>query len=190
MTMRKLKLQMQLTLDGLCAGPNGELDWMTWEWDDALKEFVTGLTTPVDLILLGRKTSEGFIAHWGNVAADPAHPEYDAGRKFTDTRKIVFSRTLDAIAGPNAELMHEADAETINALKAQPGGDIIVYGGADFVGSLVQQGLIDDYYLFIDPVAIGEGLSIFRGLKSPRQLKLEDARAYDCGITVLHYKPA
>ncbi len=83
-TMRKLKLQVQMTVDGYIAGPNGELDFMLWDWDEALKQSVTELTEPVDCIVLGRKLAEGFIPHWAGVAANPEHPEFTAGRKFTE----------------------------------------------------------------------------------------------------------
>ena len=69
--MRKLKLQVQMSVDGFVAGPNGELDWMVFDWDDELKNYVTEITEPVDTILLGRKMAGGFISHWASVAADP-----------------------------------------------------------------------------------------------------------------------
>ena len=62
--MRKLKLQIQLSIDGFIAGPNGEMDWMIWNWDDKLKDFVTQLTESTDTIVLGRKLAEGFIPYW------------------------------------------------------------------------------------------------------------------------------
>ena len=181
---------MQLSLDGFVAGPAGELDWMTWEWDDALKDYTWGITTPVDLILLGRKTAEGFMPHWASVVADPGHPEYAAGLKFHETPKIVFSRTLDTIEGNNANVLHEVSPATINELRRQPGGDIIAYGGAGFVSSLFTQDLIDEYYLFVNPVALGKGMSIFNSLSEKRNLKFMDARSFDCGIAVLVYRPA
>ncbi|WP_262922974.1 dihydrofolate reductase family protein [Hymenobacter cellulosilyticus] len=92
--MRKLKLQVQITVDGFIGGPNGEMDWMTFNWDEALLGYVQALTDPVDCIVLGRKLAEGFIPHWAGVAANPEAPDYAAGQKFTATPKVVFSRTL------------------------------------------------------------------------------------------------
>jgi len=188
--MRKLKLQMQQSLDGFMARPNGDLDWMIWDWDEELKEYGNELTAPVDLILLGRKMSDGFLGHWSAVAANPEDPEHSFGRIMNDTPKIVFSRTLQTIEGNNTSLLKEASPEVIHELKAKPGGDIIVYGGANFVSGLFQQGLIDEFYLFINPVAIGKGLSIFNNLRQNRQLKLQHARAFSCGVAVLVYQPA
>ena len=70
--MRKLKLQVQMSVDGFIAGPNSEMDWMTWNWDDKLKTFVSELTDSVDTILLGRKMTDGFISHWKSITQNPA----------------------------------------------------------------------------------------------------------------------
>ncbi len=80
--MRKLKLQVQITIDGFIAGPNGEMDCMQWDWDDSLKRYVEALTAPVDCLVLGRKLAEGFIPYWASVAADPTNPDVAAGKKF------------------------------------------------------------------------------------------------------------
>ncbi len=92
--MRKLKLQVQSSIDGLIAGVNGEMDWMKWNWDDSLKNYVEEITSTIDCIVLGRKLAEGFIPYWADVAANVAHPEIAAGKRFTDTKKVVFSNTL------------------------------------------------------------------------------------------------
>jgi dihydrofolate reductase len=79
--MRKLKLQVQLSVDGYAAGPNGELDWMVWDWDNELETYVNELTEPVDTILLGRKMTDGFISQWTNVLAKPDNPDYAFGKR-------------------------------------------------------------------------------------------------------------
>lgn len=186
--MRKLKLQMQMTVDGYVAGPNGELDWMTGAWDDALQQYVWGITDSVDCILLGRKMADGFIKHWSGVAADPANPEVEAGKIFTDTHKVVFSKTLERSEWPNTDLAKGDITEEVNKLKAKPGDDIIVYGGAGFVSSLLKHRLIDDLYLFVNPVAIGEGMTIFEELANKQDFELIESRGFDCGIVLLHYR--
>jgi dihydrofolate reductase len=97
--MRKLKLQIQITIDGYIAGPAGEMDWMTFDWDQKLMSYVTGLTEPIDCIVLGRKLAQGFISHWASVAANAADPEFTAGKKFTETHKVVFTKTLGQCPG-------------------------------------------------------------------------------------------
>jgi len=187
--MRRLKLQVQISVDGYIAGPGGEMDWMTFDWDDALKNYVQALTDPVDCIVLGRKLAEGFIPYWGSVAANPDAPDFTAGRKFTDTHKVVFTKTLDKSEWANTVLAKGNLADEINGLKSQAGKDIIAYGGATFVSALIQQGLIDEFHLFVNPTAIGSGLAIFNGVNSNPALSLVKATAFDCGIVVLYYEP-
>lgn len=187
--MRKLKLQVQMSLDGFICGPNGEMDFVVWDWDEALKDYVTELTAPVDCIVLGRKLAEGFIPHWAGVAADPSHPEHSAGIKFSDTPKVVFSQTLQKSAWANTVLAKSDLSDEINHLKKQPGKDIIAYGGATFVADLVRHNLIDEYHLFINPAAIGSGRSIFSTLERQQNLTLVKATVFACGIVVLKYEP-
>jgi dihydrofolate reductase len=87
--MRKLKLQVQMTVDGYIAGINGEMDWATRNWDDKLKKYVGALTEPVDCIVLGRKLAQGFIPYWAS------HPEQEGAEKFNGTPKVVFTKTLE-----------------------------------------------------------------------------------------------
>jgi dihydrofolate reductase len=77
----------------------------------------------------------------------------------------------------------------VNKLKQQQGKDIIAYGGSSFVSALVKEGLIDEYHLFVNPVALGKGDGIFGGLNTFRQLKLTDSQVYTSGIVRLLYKP-
>ena len=84
--MRKLKLQVQITLDGYISGLNGEADWMTFNWSDDIKKYVDEITQPVDLILLGRNLAAGFIPHWAAVAQDEKNPEREAGIKYSDPK--------------------------------------------------------------------------------------------------------
>ena len=187
--MRKLKLQVQMSIDGFIAGPNGEMDWMVWNWDDDLKNYVTALTQNVDTIVLGRKLAEGFIPYWDSVAADPANPEVAAGKKFTDTPKVVFSKTLSQSAWNNTVLANGDLVDQITKLKQQNGKDIIAYGGATFVSALLKHSLIDELHLLINPTAIGNGMPIFKDLESRQNMVLEKSRAFDCGIMLLHYQP-
>jgi dihydrofolate reductase len=187
--MRKLKLQVQISVDGYIAGPNGEMDWLVWNWDDRLNEYVTNLTEPVDTIVLGRKLAEGFIPTWTARLENPETADSGA-RKFVETPKIVFTKSLDYSPWDETVLAKGDLVEEITGLKKQDGRDIIAYGGGTFVSSLVKQGLIDEYFLFVNPVVLGQGMPIFEGVAYKQHLALVEAIAFDCGIVVLRYKPA
>ena len=185
--MRKLKLQMQMSIDGFVAGPNGEMDWMTWDWDQGLKDYVAALHERVDTILLGRVLAQGFINHWSALATNPETTD-DFSRKMHESLKIVFTQTLDSNEWTNTSLEHGDLVSSVHAVKQQPGGDIIAYGGGNFVSNLIKNDLIDDYYLFVNPAAIGKGMPIFQGLERVHRLELVEARGFECGITAMHYR--
>lgn len=187
--MRKLKLQVQMTVDGYIAGANGEMDWMVFDWDNEINQYVKELTDPVDCIVLGRKLAQGFIPHWAGVAANPKAPDHAAGQKFAGTHKVVFTKTLTQSDWDNTVLAKGDLSDEILSLKKQPGSDIIVYGGGTFVSALIKANLIDEYHLFINPTAIGRGMSIFEGLENRLDLTLKSSLSFPCGIVVLRYEP-
>lgn len=186
--MRKLKLQMQITINGFVGGLNGELDWMTWNWGDDINAYVPGLTNSMDTIILGRKLAEGFIPYWADVKANPGHQENEAGKVFTDTPKIVFSKTLNKSLWDNTTVVNGDFVSEIKKLKNKNGRDIIAYGGAEFVSSLIRENLIDEYYLFVNPIVIKEGLTIFNKIPDMKKFNLKESKSFDCGITLLSYK--
>jgi dihydrofolate reductase len=185
--MRKLKLQMQMSINGFIAKPGGELDWMTLDWSDDIKTYVTDLTNSMDTIILGRKLAEGFIPYWTDVKANPDHPENEAGKTFTDTPKIVFSKTLNNSLWDNTTVVNGDFVSEIKKLKDKNDKAIIAYGGAEFVSSLIKEDLIDEYHLFVNPVAIKEGLTIFDKIPDIKKFSLTDSKQFDCGINLLCY---
>lgn len=186
--MRKLKLQVQITVNGFIAKTGGELDWMTWNWSEDIKAYVTDLTNSMDTIILGRKLAEGFIPYWADVKANPDHQENEAGKTFTDTPKVVFSKTLNKSLWDNTTVVNGDFVSEIKKLKDASGKDIIVYGGAQFVSSLIKEDLIDEYHLFVNPVVIKEGLTIFDKIPDMKKLILTDSKPFDCGINLLQYE--
>jgi dihydrofolate reductase len=181
--MRKLKLQVQMSVDGYIAGPNGEMDFLVRNWDNELKKYVAEITEPVDCIVLGRKLAQGFIPHWAS------NPKEEGADKFNSVPKVVFTKTRDKSKWSNTVLAKGDLVAEITTLKNQVGKDIIAYGGATFVSALIKQGLIDEFHLFINPTAIGNGMTIFKELGSKQHLTLVKSTAFDCGIVVLRYEP-
>lgn len=185
--MRKLKLQVQITIDGFVAGPNHEMNWMQLPWTDDLIAYVRAFTAPIDTILLGKNLAEGFIPYWEQVMKNPESPDYEGGVKFTTTPKIVFSTTLQSSKWDNTKVINANFEKEIIDLKQQKGGDIVAYGGAQFVSSLIKNNLIDEYDLHINPTAIGKGLPVFNQITQNLQLVLKECRKFDCGIALLKY---
>lgn len=186
--MRKLKLQVQTTIDGFIAGTNGEMDWMQLPWTEDVTNYVKQITEPVDTILLGRKLAEGFIPHWESVAKNPNDPDFEGGVKYTNTPKVVFTKTLEKSIWDNTILAKGDLVEEVNKLKRQTGNDIIVFGGGTFVTSLIKAGLIDEFHLFINPSAIANGMTIFKGRETKQKMNLKLAQQFDCGIALLCYE--
>ena len=185
--MRNLKLQMQITADGFVAGPQGQLDWMTFSMDPPLLAFINHLVDTSDTILMGRKMTAGFINYWEGVLASPDSPEFTFAQKMVNTPKVVFSNTISHIDGQNVRVERGSLVDAVNELKGRSGKDLLVYGGATFVSSLIERRLIDELNFFVNPVAIGQGMQVF---KQKHSLKLTGSTAHACGIVVNSYSPA
>jgi len=193
LTMRKLILSMQMSADGFVADSNGRTDWQLWKWDtewnwdDELKKYFTGIIDSVDSILLSRKMAkEGFISHWKQAAENPNDPRFVFAGKINETHKVVFTKTLEKSEWDNTDLAKGVLTKEINRLKSKEGKDIIVYGGAGFVSALIKEELIDEFQFFINPTAIGNGMTIF-SQPGRQNMTLVNAKSYDCGIVVLIY---
>lgn len=190
---RKLKLQVQMTIDGFVAGPNGELNWLTWNWGDDIKKYVNELHDSVNTILLGRKMTDGFISHWlsvidkKDVSSKELSDNYEFAKRMIDIPKVVFTKTIKKHNWVNTSLATGDLTEEIKNLKEKSGKDIIVYGGAGFVSSLIKNNLINEYNLFINPSAIGKGVEMFSRLDEKINLKLSESVAFDCGIVLNKY---
>jgi dihydrofolate reductase len=183
MATRKLKLQVQMTVDGFVAGPEGQLDWMTRDLDEGVIGRIVEITDASDTILLGRKMTEGFIKYW--EAVQPKSPEYVFAQKMVDTPKVVFSKTLKRVDGKNVRVEGGDLLQAVNKMKAARGKDIVVYGGATFVSALIENDLIDEFNIFVNPVAIGRGMRIFSGRKA---LRVTSSTAYPSGVVINTYR--
>ena len=183
--MRKLKLQIQISVDGYVARTNGDLDW-TVSSDETLWQLINELPDSSDTLLLGRKMAEDFVPHFEEFKPD--HNKFAFAQKMVNIPKIIFSKTIHQPFGKNTSLAKGILSDEIEKLKNQNGKDILVYGGAGFVSSLIAGGHIDEFYFFVNPVMINKGLRIFDLLSKQQKLTLINATPYQCGVTVLHYK--
>jgi dihydrofolate reductase len=182
--MARLKLQMQISVDGF--DPSGHNDDLPW---DEIKTYSRELLDSADTIIIGRKTATEFIPYWDKAATKPEESWYEIARRISDARKIVFSQSLDRSDWNNSIIENGNLAEAVTRLKAANEKDIIVYGGVSFVSSLIAAGLIDEFHLFINPVVVGTGSSIFAGAERSLKLQLKKTVAYNGGVVLLHYEP-
>ena len=184
--MRKLRLQVQISVDGCIAGPNNEMDWLVW--DDKYLKYVNDITESIDTIIMGRKMVDGFIPYWTEVMNKPDDPMNAIAKKMIEIPKVVFTKTLNKSRWINTVIATGDLRDEITKLKNQNGGDIIVYGGVSFDSSLIKEKLIDEFYLFVNPVVIGNGKTIFKNLEEIQRFTLIESRRFDCGLVLLHYE--
>lgn len=185
--MRKLKLCVQHTLDGFHSRIGEGDPWGGTRSDAKSKAFFLEVITSSDTVLLGRGMADEFIRYWENIYPDPTHPAFDIAVPCVESKKVVFTKTMTFSPWNNTTLATGEIKEEVSALKAQDGGDIIVYGGTTFASALMKADVIDEFYFFIHPLAIGKGNSIFSSLPSDRPLELKRSIAFDCGIVLLQY---
>jgi dihydrofolate reductase len=186
--MRKLRLQVQMSVDGCIAGPNGEMDWMVGLLDDELIKYAYKITESVDTILMGRKMTDVFISSWLDVMNKPDDPWYAFSKKMIEIPKVVFTKTLNKSRWINTDIATGDLIEEVSKIKSQNGRDIVVYGGASFDSSLIKENLIDELYLFINPVAIGNGMTIFKDLNEIQKYTLIESKAFESGKILLRYE--
>jgi dihydrofolate reductase len=159
---------------------------MTWNPDDELTAFMSSMLDTSDTLLLGRKTAESIIKYWEDTATEnPTHP---FAKKIADIPKIVFTKTLGESTWNTTTLAKGNLAEKIANLKKQNGKDILVFGGAGFVSSLIKEGLIDEYHLIVNPTAMANGMTIFNALDGIQKFTPIGAKLYSGGKIVLSYK--
>lgn len=183
--MRKVLMMMSVSLDGFMEGPNRELDWN--RVDDELHGYLNAHLATMGAFLDGRVTYELMHEYWPTADEDPASPETvkEFARIWREMPKIVYSRTLES-PGANTTVVRDVVPAEVEALKAEPGGDLMV-GGADLAASFAAHDLIDEYLIYVHPVLIGEGKRLFPGADRHADLRLVETRTFGNGVVLLHY---
>jgi dihydrofolate reductase len=195
--MRKLILQMQISADGYVGRAGDGPGWQVWNWgpecpwDGALKARFNAAFRDIDTILLSRKLIEGgYLDHWSQFARDYRdNPDFAFAQRVIEARKVVFSKTLQKTKWEGTELARRPLAEEIIARKAEPGHDLIAFGGAGFASALIANDLVDEYQFYVNSIALREGLQIFKQRDKDSNLQLQEATGYACGIVVIRYLP-
>lgn len=175
--MRNLVVTEFMSLDGIIEEPA----WTAPYWNDEIAQFKGVETSASDALLLGRVTYQGFAAAWPE-SQDPGAPY------FNSVRKYVVSTTLDRAEWNNSTLISNNIVEAITHLKQQDGRDMLVYGSATLVHTLMQHDLVDRYRLLIYPVVVGTGKRLFQE-GATATLKLLESQSFSTGVVALIYEP-
>jgi dihydrofolate reductase len=183
--MRKLIYSMGVSLDGFIAGPDGEIDWSAP--DEELHRFHNQQARELGAHLCGRRLYE-VMTFWETADQNPsvAEHELEFARIWQSLPKIVFSTTLEKVEG-NARLVRDGVAEEVARLKEQPGEDLAV-GGAGLASTLIAQGLVDEYRLFVSPVVLGRGTPYFPPLDQRIGLELVETQTFGSRVVYVRYR--
>jgi dihydrofolate reductase len=186
--MRKVVLFVHMSLDGYAAGPNGELDWISF--DDELQEYALEIESNVGSPLYGRVTYQLMESYWPTVLTDPSSNEKDRAHAqwLEDVTKIVFSNTLKEVSWKNSILIQDNIASEIEKLKQQPGKDLVIYGSPGFAQTLMQLDLIDEYRLTVNPVILGNGKLLFTKTLNMARLELLQSKTFNSDVVALFYR--
>lgn len=181
--MRQVVLQMGISLDGYVVGPNGQTNWGLPPEDAELKAQKIEWLERVGLHLMGRVTYEEMASVWPSSDSDYAAP-------MNEIPKVVFSKTLEEANWPESQIARGDLTEEIARLKGEAGQDMIAWGGGTFAQALARDGLIDEYRLIVQPVALGGGLPLFKDLAAPLHLDLVETLRFPTGRVVHSYRKA
>lgn len=168
--MRKVILNVAITLDGYIEGPNGEYDWCYTDQDYGMADFFAN----TDAIFMGRKSYE-LIISTGDINAFP-QPKY------------VFSDTLVPEEHPHVNIIRkDGFKDAVNNIKDEYGANIWLFGGAELVTAFLQENMVDEFLLSIHPILLGSGKLLFSELKDRVGLIHTGTETYSSGLVQLRY---
>lgn len=181
--MRKIIVSNLMSLDGFFEGPNKELDWFVV--DEEFFEYARELLNSVDTILFGRVTYQMMASYWPNATDNDAVITH----KMNHLTKIVFSKTLRRVDWNNSKLAKEDIVTEVMRMKEEEGNDMVIFGSGTIVSQLTESGLIDEYRIILNPLLLGKGNPLFKGIHSKINLKLVRVKTFDSGVVILYYEP-
>ncbi len=186
--MRKLILCMHTSVDGFVAGPNGEMDWI--HVDDEIFDYAGYMTDDADTALYGRVTYQMMDNYWPTAADNPNASKHDIQHStwYNSVEKVVFSKTLAESELNNIRIINDDINDEIQKIKNRNGKNILMFGSATAAHSLMQFNLIDEYWLFVNPVLLGEGIPLFKNINDKIAYKLGESKAFASGVVGLNYK--
>jgi len=178
---------MHISLDGFVAGPNGEMNWI--KVDEEIFDHVGKRISEGDTALYGRVTYEMMESYWPTAGDEPDASKHDIEHSqwYKKAHKVVLSKTMKGADLPNTTIISDNLPDRINDIKQQEGPDILLFGSPTATHSLIQLNLIDGYWLFVNPVILGQGIPLFTDIKDKIKLKLLTTRQFTSGVTELNY---
>ena len=185
--VRRLIVFNQVSLDGYFCDEHGDMSWAHKndpEWND----FVAGNARGNGMLLFGRVTYDMMVAFWPTPAAAEAMP--DVAKGMNELPKVVFSRTLAKSSWKNTTVVNSDPVAAVRKMKKEAGPDMVILGSGSVVAQLAGAGLIDEYQLIVNPLVLGDGRTLFEGLKKPVPLKLVNTRGFKNGNVLVSYQPA
>jgi dihydrofolate reductase len=187
--MRKLRAFDSVTVDGYFSGPDGDFSWSGKNADDAeWNAFVSDNAKSGGVLVFGRKTYEIMKSFWPTPQAKKDFPT--VAEQMNALPKVVFSRTLNSAAWNNTKIVKDDPVAAMRKMKEEPGDDMTILGSGSIVSQLAQAGLIDEYEFVMTPIVLGEGRTLFEGVKGKHPLTLTKTRSFTNGNVVLWYEPA
>ena len=185
--MGKIISFMHISLDGFVAGPNGAMDWI--KVDEEIFDYVGKRIGESDTALYGRVTYQMMESYWPTAADQPAASKHDIehSKWYSKVQKVVLSKTLKNEGLTNTKVISKNLSETINEIKQQASNEVLLFGSPTATHSLIQQDLIDGYWLFVNPIILGKGIPLFVDIKEKIKLKLLSTQQFTCGVTTLNY---
>lgn len=183
--MRKLFVFNLVTLDGYFEGPKRGIDWHNV--DAEFNEYAVEMLNSMDTLLFGRMTYELMASFW--PTPDAIKNDSIVAEKMNSLPKIVFSKTLNKVAWRNTRLLKDNIEEDIKKMKKLPGKDMALLGSGSIMSDFAQRGLIDEYRIMVNPVVLGHGNPLFKGIKDRLNLKLTKNRTFKSGNVLLYYEP-
>jgi dihydrofolate reductase len=186
--MRKLIFFMHTSLDGFVTGPLGEMNWI--KVDEELFDFVGTMTEHSDTALYGRVTYEMMQSYWPTAGEGPNASKHDKEHSawYNKISKVVLSKTMQESGLHNTKVFGDHLVENINKLKQSGEKNILIFGSPSASQSLLNEGLIDEFWLFVNPIILGQGMPLFKGITGTTKLTLVESKTFECGVIALHYK--
>lgn len=178
---------MHISLDGFVAGPNGEMNWI--KANEEIFDFVGKRISRGDTALYGRATYEMMEGYWPTAADKPNASRHDIEHSawYSKVHKVVLSKTMKGAGLTNTTIISDNLTDGINKIRQGAGEDILLFGSPTATHSLMKLNLIDGYWLFVNPIILGQGIPLFADIKEKIKLNLVSTQPFACGVTELNY---